>query len=79
MSELCWNKGGNNAEECEWSVCRGSGGGAALVSASAQFCPLGLEFEAFVDGAAPGANWQILFYFLLCSLNNFQNFGFGLN
>lgn len=47
------------------SVCRG--GGAALVSASAQFCPLGLEFEAFVDGAAPGANWQILFYFLLCS------------
>lgn len=36
------------------------------------FCPLGLEFEAFVDGADPGANWQILFYFLLCSLNNSQ-------
>ena len=45
------------------SVCRGSSGAAALVSASAQFCSLGLEFEAFVDGAAPGANWQILFYF----------------
>lgn len=61
------------------SVCRGSGSGRALVSASAQFCPLWLEFEAFVDDAFPGANWQILFYFLLCSLNNFQNFGFGLN
>lgn len=53
------------------SVYRGSSGAAALASASAQFCSLGLEFEAFVDGAAPGANWQILFYFLLCSLNTF--------
>lgn len=41
------------------SVCRGSSGGAALVSASAEFCPLGFEFEAFVEGAALGANWQI--------------------
>lgn len=61
------------------SVCRGSGGSVAPVSAAAQFCPLGLEFEAFVDRTVCGANWQILFYFLLCSLNNFKNFGFGLN
>lgn len=61
------------------SLCKSSGGGAALAMASAQFCPLRLKFEAFVDGAAFGANWQILFYFLLCYLNNVQNFGFGLN
>lgn len=52
-------------------MCKGSSVVAALVSASAQFCPFGLEFEAFVDGAVPRANWQILFYFLLCSWNNF--------
>lgn len=36
------------------------------------FAHSGLNLRPFVDGATPGANWQILFHFLLCSLNNFQ-------
>lgn len=47
--ELCWNKGGTMLNYVNGSVWRSGGGGraAALVSASARFCPLGLEFEAF--------------------------------
>lgn len=63
VSELCWNKEGTMLHPVNGSVM-------ALVSASAQFCPLGLDVGAIVEGAALGANWQISFYFILCSLNN---------
>lgn len=46
--ELRWNKGRTILNYVNGSVWRSGGSrAAALVSASARFCPLGLEFEAF--------------------------------
>lgn len=46
------------------SLCRVA---AALVSAPAQFCPFGLECEAFVDGAflVPTGRFYFTFFCLL--------------
>lgn len=57
VSELYWNKGGNNTEPCEWERVQRA--------AAAQRPVRARILRPFVDGAAPHANWQILFHFLL--------------